>query len=251
MTTTAQEVLSEHYKKLADQYDKFYGVQSRAKANLVKRFIPLSKDDQIVDVGGGTAQISLMLHSDLEMTHPVVCVDPIQEMLDVAQKNGAITIQSTAENFFASKPDYPLKVVLMNGCVHHFADLDLVFSQLAKYMPEDGVCFVTEYPADKPLPYFKAALQAIASYGKGMFKLDLLRTLIESKGLNCRMISETETIEIGKEFWYEAIRSRSASVLQKFSDDELEQGIEELEEQFKGTDVLKCDLATNGIIVTH
>ncbi len=104
--------------------------------------MPLKKDDHIVDIGGGTAQLSLMIHSDLGMTKQVVCVDPSPEMLEIAQKKGAITIQATGENFLASKPDYSLKVVLMTSCVHHFKDPDL---KLAEYMPEDGVCIVTEY----------------------------------------------------------------------------------------------------------
>ena len=79
--------LKGHYKKVAPKYDKFYELLSRVKADFIQRFIPLSKDDQLVDVGGGTAQFSLMIHSDLEMTNPVVCVDPSEEMLKVARKN--------------------------------------------------------------------------------------------------------------------------------------------------------------------
>ena len=56
------------------------------------------------------------IHLDLQMTNPPVCVDPSREMLDVARKNGAITIQATAEEFFATRPKHPLKVALMHGC---------------------------------------------------------------------------------------------------------------------------------------
>jgi ubiquinone/menaquinone biosynthesis C-methylase UbiE len=238
----------EHYKTLAPQYDKFFEAERRAKANFTPRFIPLSKDDQIVDIGGGTAHISLKIHSDLGMTNPVVCVDPSRDMLNVAQKNGAIAIQATAEEFLASKPEYPLKVVLMNGCVHHFTDVDFVFTKLAEYMPDDGVCFVTEYSGALSLPFFKAAVEAHTGIGEG---LDQLQNLIKSiEGLKCREVLCTEPGQTDKRLWYDAIRSRFFSLLMRFSDEQLEQGIEELEEQFKGQDTLTYDMTYKGLIVT-
>ena len=86
-----------------------------------------------------------MLKRDFRLTKPIVCVDPSKDMLEVAERNGAITIQSTAEDFFATKPRFPLNVVLMNGCIHHFEKPDYVISQLASYMPEDGICIMTNY----------------------------------------------------------------------------------------------------------
>jgi SAM-dependent methyltransferase len=231
---------------LAPQYDKLCLTYGHAEANFIQHFIPISKDDQIVDIGGGTAHISLKIHSDLGMTNPVVCVDPCREMLNVAQKNGAIVIQATAEEFLASKPDFPLKVVLMNGCVHHFTDVDFVFSKLVKYMPDDGVCFVTDCTGELSLPLFKAAVDAHTGIDEG---LDLLCDLVKSKGLKCRVVAGTEPGETDKELWYDAIRNRFFSLLLKFSDDELERGIEELEEQFKNQDTLKYDMAFRGLII--
>jgi ubiquinone/menaquinone biosynthesis C-methylase UbiE len=109
-----------------------------------------------VDIGGGTADISLKIHSDLGMTNPVVCVDPCPEMLQEARKNGATTVQATAEEFLACKPQYPLKVVLMNSVLHHFTDKDYVFTKLTEYMPDNGVCFVTLISSVEDLPLFEA-----------------------------------------------------------------------------------------------
>ena len=133
---------------LAPKYDRYYEAQSRAIAEFICKHISIKQDDQLIDIGGGTAQISLMLKDHLKLTEPVVCVDPSTEMLQVAERNGAITVQATAEDFLKSKPPYPLRVVLLVGCVHHFEDPDFVFSSLTRYMPEDGVCFLCEYPPD-------------------------------------------------------------------------------------------------------
>lgn len=146
-----------------------------------------------MDVGGGTAHTSLIVHSDLGMTAPVVCIDPVQELLDVAQKNGAITIKASGEEFFATKPDYPLKFILMNGCIHHFTDQDFYFTKLAEYMPDDGMCFLTEYETATTLPFFKLAVEAfsytIEDFGR-------LCERIQSKGLYCQMVTDGQPVEI-------------------------------------------------------
>ena len=234
----------EHYKDLAPQYDKFYHFQSQARVNFIERHVPLTKDDQLVDIGGGTGQVSLKIRSDLGLTKPVVCVDPSQEMLDVAKKNGAITIKATAEEFFATKPECPLKVVLMNGCIFYFKDIEFVFTKLAEYMPKDGVCIAVEFSS---LPLFKGVSEAcggISAMGESF------STTVESSGFNWKMISTKESVDVNKAMWYEGIRNRCNTGLLNFSDKELEQGIEELEEKFGGKDVLRLEVDMNGFILT-
>ena len=239
--------LKGHYKKVAPEYDQFFEFLSRVKADFIQRFIPLSKDDQLVDVGGGTAQVSLMIHSDLGMINPVVCVDPSEEMLKVARKNGAITIHSTAEDFLASgKPEFPLKVVLMIGCIHHFQDINFVFSKLSECMPENGVIFIVQQPAETTLPLFKAAKQAFTDISK---RLEPICKVLKAKGFRCRVVTGVESVQLKKEFWYSAIRNKVVSGFERFSDEDLEQGIKELEEEFSSEDILKFDLAMEGLVV--
>ena len=202
---------------------------------------------QLVDVGGGTAHISLRIHSDLQMKNPPVCVDPSREMLDVARKNGAITVQATAEEFFATRPKHPLKVVLMHGVVHLFSDLDFIFTKLAEYMAGDGVCFITFHLSIDNGPIFKAIVESATNM---LDECDKLCDLIRSKGLKCQEVLGTEPVEVDKKLWYDGIRNRSLLVFFKMSDQELEQGIEELEEKFQGQEVLKFDMPLKGYVVT-
>lgn len=242
-----------HYSVLAPEYDKFYEIYSHARANFIKRFFPLNQDDQLVDIGGGTAQVSLILKADIGMTKPVVCVDPNRDMLSVAEKNGAIAIHSTAESFL-SKPDYPLKTVFFIGCVHHFPHPDVVFENLAKHMPEDGMGLILKYMyanENSNLPFFKAAMQSFVDVNKNSKSgLKQLSTLIESKGLKCKFVSDTELIEYDKSLWYDSIRNRFVFTLNKFSDAELELGIAELDEKFKDQDVFRFDATMEAIIIT-
>jgi len=235
-------LIIEHYNRVAAKYDAYFEKKSRMVANFVQRFLPLARDDQLVDIGGGTAKVSLAIQSDVGMTKPVVCVDPSQEMLEVAQKNGAITIQATAESFLASKPDYPLKVVFMNACIHHFKDLDFVLSKLAEYMPDGGMC-VLVLNTITSVPMLMGDLIS-------KLKSSEFQTLAESKGLKWKSESKAIVQEVEKALFYECIRQRYTTPLLQFSDEELEQGIQELEEMSKDQDKLHIEMMVEGIILT-
>lgn len=228
---------------MAKDYDWMFKFFSKATAEIIKELIPLNRDDQIIDVGGGTAQVSLMVKEDLCMIKPVVCIDPSKEMLSVAEKNGAITIQATAEDFFASKPDFPLKVVFMTGCVHHFERPEFVFSKLASYMPEDGVCIVTM----NTLPLFKGSqnIKSTKRLEEVSHKIDF-----ESQGLKCRLEKFVRTGKVDKELWYKSIRTRLSSFLSRYTDEELEEGINELEKEYKDQTVVKLETTISVLIVS-
>ena len=233
---------------LAPLYDKFYEFQYQAKANFIRHIFPFSQDDQLVDLGGATAQTSLILKADLKMTRPVVCVDPCKEMLAVAKQNGAITVEASAESFLGSKPQYPLDAVLIIGCFHHFTDPEFVLSSLAQYMPPKGMCLILRYDSpENAFPFFKAAKESFVRPG---LTLEQICNLIELNGLNYAKKYGSESVEIKKSLWYDCIRNRFMSSLQTFSDQELEEGIDELEEKFKDQDILRLDLAFEGILIT-
>ncbi len=49
-----------------------------------------------MDVGGGTAHISLRIHSDLQMTNPVVCVNPT---LDMAKRTNSWSLSKMTHSW--------------------------------------------------------------------------------------------------------------------------------------------------------
>ena len=203
-----------------------------------------------MELGGGTALIGLMLKADLGMARPVVCVDPSEEMLAVARKNGAITVRATAEHFFTSKPEYSLNTVLIIGSIHHFTDPEFVLTRLAQYMPDTGRCLILKF--DRPeytLPFFKAVKESFDA--RPEITLEQVCTIVERiNGLKYVKKYGLESMECEKSVWYDSIRNRFMSSLKTFSDQELEQGINELEERFKDQDILDLELAFEGIVIT-
>ena len=208
----------------------------------------MTQDDQLVDVGGGTAEISLMLKRDLGITKPVVCVEPSLNMLKVAEQKGARGIHCGAEEFFATKPDFPLDVVLMMCCVHHFKDRDFVFTKLAEYMPETGRCAVvqTDFASNLKLPWFKGGKDyPIAEDMQSITKL------CQSKGFKCELVCEEDKIQLKKQKLYTMFRERFRSTFRALTDQQLEEGIQKLEDgDFKGLDTVEVVMGKHGLLMT-
>ena len=74
-----------------------------------------------MDLGAGTCLTRGMFAKIAGLKHPVLCADPVQEMLDVAEKNNIPNIETlcaTAKEF--AKKDIKYEKMLIKGAVHHF-----------------------------------------------------------------------------------------------------------------------------------
>lgn len=192
--------------------------------------------------------MSLKIKRDKDLKKPVVCVDPSQDMLNIAmKKDGVIGVHATCEEFFSSPHEYSLDIVIMANCVHHFQNYDGIFSGLAKSMPSGGVCIIVIFSPDT-LPYFKSAKENFIYFGGS--KLEQLRKVLESNSLKLKMVSDSFPVEVDKTQWYNFISKRCDSGLWRFSDEELGKGIEELEERYSGTNKINFDLVLEGFIIT-
>lgn len=213
--------------------------------NLIKHYIPLTEDDQIIDIGGGTGEIIRLLRRDLGIKKPGVCIEPNHDMIGIAmKKDGVIPIESTAGDFLAVTPKYPMKIVLISSAVHHIRDLAGTFANLARYMPDDGICLVTQYPPPAKV-WFEAGLKKF----KGIENESFYR-ILESNHLQYKSFQWKEPVEMDKQFWYETLRSRYSSTLTYFTDEEIEEGIDELEMKFGADQTLKFDIVIEGCIIT-
>ncbi len=81
-------------------------------------------------------------------------------------------------------------------------------------------------------------------------KLESFSKILESHNLKWRVESGSESNHIRKKLWFEGIRSRFSTELLKFSDKELEEGIQELEERLKDKDVLDFIIGTKVYVIT-
>ncbi len=176
-----------------------------------------------------------------------MCVDPVESMLEIAKKKKGIeTVCATAENFFSKESEgKTFSRILMIECYHHFKDLALVFEGVARVLTLDGVCLVLCTTPDSAPPLFHKARQLFqfVDYPK-------IVKLVESKGLRARLTSDHEKRMLEKETCFSFLRNRGFSSLSNFTDNEIEDGIKELNEQYKES-TIEAEYKFNMVIITR
>ena len=65
-----------------------------------------------------------------------------------------------------------------------------------------------------------------------IISIEELRTYLEDAGFKLTMFSEVGTAEMTKSDWYNKLRRRVFTVLSEFSDEEIEEGIQELDQEW-------------------
>jgi len=101
-----QESLNNHYKALAQHYDRVYTtsethqdgrrgytVMGEQGARLLASSLRLRPGDKLVDVGAGTCVTAGLLAKLGKLRQPVLCVEPVQAMLDRAAINNIANIE--------------------------------------------------------------------------------------------------------------------------------------------------------------
>lgn len=54
-------IFIEHYRKIADNYDKFFSSHYNFQADTAIRLLDLQPNDRLVDVGGGTGGVAKII----------------------------------------------------------------------------------------------------------------------------------------------------------------------------------------------
>ena len=185
----------------------------------------------MADIGSGTGFIAQRLFESAQLRKPVWCIDPNTAMQEVARKrNGVYPVQATGEEFF-QRPSINccFDRVILAGSSHHISDPSNVFKGIERSLRPDGICVVTL--PDIPLsnfPLFTKFKSVDVRSVCTQWKKDTLRSLVEAN-LTVQSWHVDLTYAVTKSKWYEVLRGRFWSTLRGFSDEELEEGIEELE----------------------
>ena len=160
----------------------------------------------------------------------MLCVDPSLEMLQVAQaRDGTKPRLATADTFFTnhghSLPKY--NKVLINESAHLFSEPQATFRKAFEYLADDGLLVLVTRSSHCTFPMWKALEEKFAPLSTEDFK-----NYLENAGFKLMVALEVGTTLMTKRDWYDKMRRRVFTVLSEFSDEEIEEGIQELDQEW-------------------
>ena len=226
-----KESISKHYADVANDYDDIYGFSYHYVADFAIKHLKLQPDDLLADIRAGTGAITSLIWNKSLLDNPILCVDPSNDMLKIAEKrNGLKTCLATADDFFCGKPHahYICNKLMFMSSANLFQDPYQTFRSAFEYLPANGLLVVLQRSTECTLPVWKSLL------AKGIecsHTVDRYRDQLERAGFRVTLSVETGESTMAKREWYDKLRKKMFTIMSGFSDEEIEEGIRELDRE--------------------
>lgn len=237
-TPASSEVLDEHYRNLADDYDEFLYYSPDFVRTLTSKMIELLdlvEGDRLADVCCGTGIYSLDILEQVDLKHPILGVDPYPEMLRAIPEEAAIDpIATTALEFSREHSGYD-KVLVKEG-IHHVRERQEFFDNLHAHLPDGGRVLLVHVPPAVDYPLFDAALERCLQWHADP---DVLVEQLGDAGFAVERDAVDIQHEIPTDHYLRMVENCYMSVLTSFDADELEAGLKEMEERHGHRDTLR------------
>ncbi|HEV2767419.1 MAG TPA: methyltransferase domain-containing protein [Acidimicrobiales bacterium] len=234
----SQEVIDEHYQRIAERYSDYLSYSGDFVTALVTKMIDmlrLSEDDVFVDVGGGTGIYTAAILEQLQLREPVVLVDFSADMLDHVPEDLPVEKVHMDALTFSEQPRRYDKV-LIKETVHHVDDRRALFQNLYERLQPGGALLLVHVPPDLDYPLFEAAKKRAMRWHADP---DELERLLGEVGLRVERDAVDWAHSMPKQRYFDMVASQYMSVLSSFSEEEIAEGLREMDETYAEVEVLE------------
>ncbi|KAL4448274.1 hypothetical protein ABPG75_005493 [Micractinium tetrahymenae] len=237
---------AQHYDAVAATYESafFYSsIEYRdwVMGHLLDHFRLPDQEAEIVDLGGGTGNFTQALAEAAQVRRRVLCVDAFAEMLEKARAHPRVEAMLLDAVAFASLPAEQLggrySHVLLKELVHHIPEEQIpalysgLFSQLAP-----GGCAVTiTRPQEVDYPLFRRAREIWKEHQPHH---SVFTSAMEAAGFEVEVHAHEYPAELAKATWLGMMRDKFWSTFSHCTQQELEDGIAEVDRQYAGQDTV-------------
>ncbi len=234
----AKEVLDKHYKDLAERYNDFLYYSPEFIRTLTSKMIEmfeLRDTDTFVDLGCGTAIYSLDIIKQVPLKEKVIAVDPYPEMLAQIPKDAPVRKVELDALSFSKKPAEYDKI-LIKEAIHHVNEREELFNYLFKRLRNDGILLLVHVPPEIEYPLFQKALERCKEWHANP---DELTEQLKSAGFRVERDSLRYPHTIAKEKYFQMVQNCYMSVLTSMDKSDIEEGLAEMEEEYRDHEVLR------------
>lgn len=229
-----QRAMRGHYAGLAVDYDELWGYEPDYvpwMSGQITEALQLRPNDRIADIGSGTGLFAREVARKLQPRHPLLCVDPSEEMLSRLGRPlppGLTPVAASAEDIAEDRVHLPyehLDAVWLKESVHHVADPAHTLQGLADRLAPAGRMLVVMLPGSIQYPLFEAALVRFEELQPDPADIE---SHLRSAGLETSITHVEHELRLDRDRYLGMVRARYMSLLSTFSDSEIEKGIEEI-----------------------
>jgi len=256
---TFQDMWNEHYSNLASNYDNIYASVSptnltsstnaynfsgESGARMIIEKLRISIEDKVVDLGAGTCKMAGLVALLANLESPIICVDPVDKMLQIAARTGEKNIKpivATAEEF--AKMELKYDKIFIKVAIHHFdrSRLKETFLGIRRQLRENGGILIEFLGDDRKegSPFFEKGINAQNQLQKGL--KDILSNILEDLGFVVEVFDFCYQLMVQKASAIKFISNRASSVLSMMSDVDIKAGILEVERKYANVDIIQWD----------
>jgi len=202
----------------------------------------ISKKDKVVDLGAGTCKMAGLVARLAKLESPIICVDPVDKMLEIAAKNRVKNIKAivaTAEEFAEMKLEYDK--IFIKVAVHHFdrSRLKDTFLNIRGQLREKGGILIEFLGDDRKegSPFFEKGINAQNKLQKGL--TEVLSKILKDLGFTVEVFDFCYQLMVQKANAIKFISNRASSVLSMMSDTDIEAGIAEVKRKYANVDIIQ------------
>ena len=227
-----------HYQRISSIYEDLWSYSPEHMRFLTTKIIEslqLRTTDILVDLGCGTGLYSKSILQQIQLDNPIICVDCSKSMIEQIPLNSQYKTMALDAIDFVSQAEVYNKV-FMKEVIHHIDNKELLFSNLFKRLPSDGIFLLILLPPTIDYPLFRSALQR---YEKCQPHYNNLTKLLEKVGFNISVNFVENLQKIPKSKYFQMVENRYMSLLSFFDDKQLAEGLKEMEQKYVQQSILE------------
>ena len=189
----------------------------------------LQSCSSIADLGGGTGYFTRLMLQRMKLSPEYcACVDPYLAKDDVTE--GGIHFLKEDAVDYVEQLDRKVDGFLLKEMLHHIPDQYRLFQSLADIFRKNGGGrgLIVTRPDNPNLVWFPEIAKV---FKDSCVDVESTKELAEKAGLKWTQTLHDFPMEFTLEEWSDLLRSRFWSIFKEFSDEELEEGIEQMKKE--------------------
>lgn len=226
--------MNNHYKNIANKFNSVWKFSNNYKIWATKRigyYLELTNIDILADIGGGTGTFTDMLAKEYK-PKKTYCVEPEKSMCKLARKYTSFETIHSDSFYFINDLRYNYSKILFKEVIHHIHNRLALWKDIYNTIENNGKILIYTRPQNIKFPLFQKAKDV---FHENQPNYNIVIEELKSVGFKIQVSIESFSFELSKKEWHKMLKARFMSDLSVFTNEEILDGIQELENKYRST----------------